>query len=63
MREGSSETKYQLGFPNAPCRATAQHFYEQILPIYIGGILLIRYIGNIVISPDIYWCADTSVEL
>jgi len=34
--------------------------YEEILPIYVGGILLIQYI---VISADIHWCADTSVEL
>jgi len=39
------------------------HFYEQILPIYIGGILPIPYNSNIVISADIYRCADTSVEL
>jgi len=40
-----------------------KHFYEQILSIYIGGILPIRYIGNIVISADVYRCANTSVEL
>jgi len=34
-----------------------------MLLIYIGGILLIRYIGNIIISADRYRCADTSVEL
>jgi len=50
----------KLGFLNAPSRATAQHFYEQMLPIYISEILPIRYIGNIVISADIYQCADTS---
>ena len=35
-------------------------FYEQIMPIYIGEILLIWYI---VISTDIYRHADASVEL
>jgi len=55
INQSGSETKQKLGFPNAPCRATVQHFYEQILPIHIGGILPIRYIGNTVIS------ADTSV--
>ena len=43
---------------NAPCRATAQHFYEQ----YIGGIMLIRYIGDIVTLSDVYQCANTSVK-
>jgi len=34
--------------------------FEQILPIYIGRILPIRYI---VISANLYRCANTSVEL
>jgi len=27
-----------------------QHYYEQMLPIYMGGILPIQYISNIVVS-------------
>jgi len=38
-------------------------FYEQIMPIYIGDIMPILYIGNIVISADVYRHADASVEL
>jgi len=33
------------------------------LPIYIGRILPIPNIGNIVISGNIYRCANTSVKL
>ena len=52
VNQSGSQTKQQLGFLNAPRRATVQHFYEQILPIYISGILPIRYISNIVISAE-----------
>jgi len=31
--------------------------------MYISGILMIRHIGNIIISANIHWHADTSVEL
>jgi len=55
--------KQQLGFLNTPCRATAQHFYEQILSIYIGGILPIRFVSNIVTSADIYQHANALTEL
>jgi len=50
--------KQKLGFLNTPCRATAQHFYEQILPI-----LPIRFVSNIVTSADIYQHANALTEL
>ena len=61
VNQSGYETKFQLRFPNNPCRATAQHLYDQMLSISAGGILPKRSIVDIVISADIYRHADTSV--